>query len=149
MQHDGLLKSLSRITIALPGIARNSPNAELSWKEFSGGVVVDPVTGNYVPSNSIPVLVKAELQQAKDPQTQENPGLNRNRIYLTGYLHDPLIYKNPLPETMEAVIKYQGEWRKGKFFPLIIFNDSIGESINLDIALGQEIRGYFEIEEGY
>lgn len=149
ISHDGLLSALGNIAIGIQGINKTKPNAELSFSQYSGGVIEDSLTGNYIPQTTTTITLKCELWQAKDPYTEENPGLNRSRIYFEGHLIEPLTYDRPLPEMLNAKLLFQGTYRIGKFYPFINFADSISEAISLDSALGQEIKGYFELEEGH
>ena len=118
-------------------------NGILTFTNASGGLIVDG-DGNYNVETIAAQEVKVKFVQKKDPNIINNPGTDKTRTYLEGYLVDPKELAGKFANHIPCTLIQKNIETKGDFY----FNDSIPTALNevnnVSIALGQKITGYFE-----
>jgi hypothetical protein len=111
-------------------------NSTLTWQVASGWVI-EPETGNYVPTAS-GVTYFATLKQKRNPRYDYLIGADDSGIYMEGRLTNPLDFTDVCPGSIaEAVIN----GREGRFE--LLPNEHIAE--HYWQFLGAPIRGIFRL----
>lgn len=145
----GITESIATIARSLSLVTGEHYNAELTFSAASGLVaIVDPDTGNYTLGDTSEVVLLAKLTQSKDPYGENNPGIDTNRVYFSGYLTNPSEYSGLLPKQAQAKILDRGCGRVGTFYFIDAIANPLSEECELNAAIGQKICGYFEVDEG-
>lgn len=141
--YQGLLNELKRINKGLQGVTGNQYNALFSFREGSGEVVIDEVTGNYDLAVETIRQVKAKLITRKDSSVS-NEGLNYTRVYCEGWLVTPVEYNGRIPSVVDCTFIQNNVSYEGRFLFSDAITTPVTESIDLAVGLGQAIKGYFE-----
>jgi hypothetical protein len=145
--YSGLLEGLKQISIGLTNVGTTVVNFRLTLQTASGDLEYDD-WGNPTLSEVTPFIIEATMKEDRPTTEEENPGLNRDRIFLSGRLIQPLTYEYSLPQVCEAEYLFGELWRKGKFHPWTKLHEGLNEKTLTDLAFGQELWGYFELIEG-
>ena len=122
-----------------PYYTESDGNALFTFKNTSV-YTVDQETGNYIPSSSNIVLIRASLHQSSDPNITNQPGVDYNRIYFEGRLippdNHPLVYNG---KNVTAIIN----GRAGTFDFVPVYESEQAQNINAIAVIGKAIAGYF------
>lgn len=146
LNFNGYLANLKLISKSLPLIGGESWNATFSFQTASE-LIVDPLTGNYIPSSPITVELKAKMYQIQRPSQSlysDNQGANLRRTYFEGMLVQPLHYPVPY-EKQTTGMNASINGIKGIFYPILEYEYYEAYMADIDSSLGQAISGFFEI----
>lgn len=143
----GIVNQLQVINNSLANITGFSYNALFLIPQGSGTVEIDPVTGNYTVSNTTTLTVQAKLIQRKDPLITLNPGVDQVRTYLEGHLVSPLFLNGAIPSKIPCQLLQNNLWSSGTFLFIDNIPTNINENITLQSSIGQQIKGYFEVNQ--
>jgi hypothetical protein len=141
----GLRQQLSVIAKSLEKVNGNDYNAKFILSVGSGLLEINPDTGNYDYAIAKNVIIKAKLMPIKEMNDNINIGTAFNRMYLEGHLLEPLIYSGEFNNYLDCELLNDGNWLKGKFYHQLNIASSQVENQSINLALGTQIKGYFEI----
>jgi hypothetical protein len=146
ISYQGLLTELKNISKGLKGVTGIQYNALFTFKEGTGNIVIDETTGNYNLEGEILRTVKAKLIKRKDGTVESEGGLNYSRVYCEGWLVTPVEYNGRIPNVVDCTFIQNNLSYQGKFYFTDAITTPVTESIDLAIAIGQAIQGYFEMK---
>lgn len=146
ISYQGLLTELKSISKGLKGVTGIQFNALFTFKEGSGNVIIDETTGNYTLETETIRTIKAKLIKRKDGTIESNGGVNYSRVYCEGWLVTPVEYNGRIPNVVDCTLTQNNMSYEGRFYFTDAITTPVTESIDLAIAIGQAIQGYFEIK---
>ena len=101
---------------------------------------VDEETGNYIPSNSNVVLIRASVYQVSNPNITNQPGVDYSRTYFEGRLIPPdnhaLVYNG---KNIPCII----DGCAGSFDFQPVYETESAENVEAIAVVGKAIAGYF------
>lgn len=112
-------------------------NAVLRFQVASGSLTLDR-NGNPRPGKAI-VEVSALLEQKRDPNRKEQPGIDPQSIWIEGYLVSPAVMPTIVTPDSPAQAVWQG--RSGRFYAEFTARNPYLAA--LEINLVEKVRGYF------
>lgn len=118
----------------------------LKLNVFNSDIVKDPVTGEIMLAGTTQEEIRARVNQEKDPDTENTQGSDRDRIYVTGYLVEPLRIGYDLGDRLNGKYLYEGHWVDCSFYPVPLLADNLTEYWDLHSHTGRKIAGYLKLE---
>jgi hypothetical protein len=146
ISYQGLLTELKSISKGLRGVTGIQYNAIFTFKEGSGAIIINEDTGNYDLATETIRTVQAKLIKRKEGTTSDEGGLNYSRIYCEGWLVTPVEYNGRIPNVVDCRFTQNNLSYEGKFYFTDAITTPVTETIDLAIAIGQAIQGYFELK---
>ena len=144
--YSGLSTQLTAIAKSLNQINGTQFNAKFILSVGKGILAINPDSGNYELETTTVVVIKARLIPDKKISENINIGTPFTRMMLTGNLLEPLNYAGEFNNYLHCELLNEGAWLKGKFYPTLSITSNEVESQSLRLALGSQIKGYFEID---
>lgn len=145
--YQGIVNSVKTLSNSLPFITGDFTNLTLSIAQGTGDIIIDPITGNFIPAETSFITFKAKVVSKKDPYLEVNLTQNTIRTYLEGWLVSPLFFDGTVPKTVSATLKQNNVIENGKFTFIDKIPTSLVESFDLQSAIGQRFCGYFQKPE--
>lgn len=140
--YSGIQSQLSEITAAFSGVPGDIfNNAQFTFQNVTN-YILDPNTGNYVPDGTTSEAITARLQRKRAPEEIKKPGIDFERLYFEGNLMSPK-KRAVLQDNTPCSILLHGVWVDGVFEFVLTPRGAIDESIDMDTAVGQPIRGFW------
>jgi hypothetical protein len=142
--YSGIIQGLRDIGQSFKPFVSDSFNLELIIPE-QGDILYNPDTGNYEPSEQTEFIYQARVKELRNNLEKNVVGSSYNRIRLTGYLVNPVVFKEELPNQVQAKLLNDGLWLSGLFFRELSLENELVESFQIRQVLGDKITGYFEL----
>lgn len=136
-------KRLNLIHSSYSGITGSNYNAIFHFVIFSGEIETDEF-GNYVPSKSENIQIKAQIHSIKAEESVRDVGSDYTRDYYRVWFLSPLTYKTEIPEVLDCEILINGSWLTGKFHVVRTNTSNQIEHSGIKKSLGYHIEGTFE-----
>lgn len=113
-------------------------NSVLNFQVALGALAPDSY-GNMRPAKST-IVVRALLEQKRDPNDELRPGVDTTAVWVEGYLVEP----RPLPDGVTPDSVCTGTWQglAGRFYLEFTARNPYLEALDIDLV--ERIRGYFQ-----
>lgn len=136
-------KVLNKVYKSYKGVSGSNYNALLSFVVYSGTIQEDEY-GNYKPSESETIEIKAKVRSMSPDKAIQDIGLDKVRDYYQLWFVNPLTYDKEIPITIDCQILQNGIWLKGKFNVTRNNISNQNEITQIRNSLGYALEGYFE-----
>jgi hypothetical protein len=140
-----IYKRLNQIHQSYNGVTGTNYNAIFSFVVYSGDIIQDEY-GNYSPSESETITIKAKVRSTSPDKSLIDIGLSENRDYYQAWFVSPLTYQKEIPQVLDCQILLNGLWITGKFNVVRNNISNQLENTNIRKSLGYSIEGTFEYQ---
>ncbi len=106
----------------------------------------DTLTGEIKSSGAIQDEIRLRVNQAEDTETENTQGSDRNRIFVEGYLVQPLSRNLEWSDRLNGKYLLESNWIDVAFYPVLKLADNLTEHYGLHSHTGVEIEGYLKKE---
>lgn len=136
-------KRLQTIHNSYMGVTGDNYNAIFKIKVYDGTVIEDEY-GNYKPSESEEIQIKAKVISTSPDSSIRDINLDIIRNYYRVWFVSSLTYSAEIPPTLECSILLNGLWLDGKFNVVRNNISNLNENSKIRNSLGYAIEGTFE-----
>lgn len=146
MDYTSYLNGLLAIAQSYSNVGGTDSNFEIQIKQVSYSK--DPLTGRVKVNSQTGVeIIRGKIRQVTPPYSERTSTQNSDRIYIEGNLLTQQYIDIYTPEFIECQWKQDNVVNSGLFFPEKLINNSVAQGGRVDYALGQKIKGFFELKK--
>lgn len=109
-------------------------------------VFKDSITGEIKSSNLVVEEIKLRVNQSQLPDTENTQGSDRDRVFVKGYLVNPLSRSLEWSDRLNGKYLLESNWIDISFYPILKLPDNLTEYYGLHNHTGLEIEGYLKKE---
>lgn len=136
-------KRLQLIHNSYSGVTGDNYNAIFKIKVYDG-VVTEDEYGNYKPSESEVIEIKAKVISTSPDSSIKDLNLDIVRDYYRVWFVSSLTYNLEIPQTLECSVLINGLWLEGNFNVVRNNISNLNENSKIRNSLGYAIEGTFE-----